>query len=79
MALYRSAFRLIEGCTRTCQVCPPNFQFFRTSFSSSKVLSVVVRVSYPGARPRCLPKGIADRDVPACVFCAKIELGDARS
>ncbi|KAH9964107.1 fungal-specific transcription factor domain-containing protein [Russula dissimulans] len=42
MALYRSAFRLIEGCTRTCQVCPPNFQFFRTSFSSSKVLSVVI-------------------------------------
>jgi len=42
MALYRSAFRLIEGCTRTCQACPPNFQFFRTSFSSSKVLSVVI-------------------------------------
>ena len=44
MALYRSAFRLVEGCTKTCQACPPNFQFFRTSFASSKLLSVVVRV-----------------------------------
>ena len=43
MALYRSAFRLVEGCTKTCQACPPNFQFFRTNFASSKVLSVVVR------------------------------------
>ena len=45
MALYRSSFRLVEGCTKTCQACPPNFQFFRTNFASSKVLSVVVRVS----------------------------------
>jgi len=42
MALYRSAFRLVEGCTKTCQACPPNIQFFRTSFASSKLLSVVI-------------------------------------
>ncbi|KAI0308382.1 hypothetical protein B0F90DRAFT_166430 [Multifurca ochricompacta] len=42
MALYRSAFRLVEGCSKTCQACPPNFQFFRTNFASSKVLSVVI-------------------------------------
>ncbi|KAI0003869.1 fungal-specific transcription factor domain-containing protein [Russula compacta] len=42
MALYRSAFRLVEGCRKTCQACPPNFQFFRTNFASSKVLSVVI-------------------------------------
>ena len=47
MALYRSSFRLVEGCTKTCQACPPNFQFFRTNFASSKVLSVVVRFSPP--------------------------------
>jgi hypothetical protein len=46
MALYRSAFRLVEGCSKTCQACPPNFQFFRTNFASSKVLSVVVRLSH---------------------------------
>ncbi|KAI0273975.1 fungal-specific transcription factor domain-containing protein [Russula aff. rugulosa BPL654] len=42
MALYRSSFRIVEGCTKTCQACPPNFQFFRTNFASSKVLSVVI-------------------------------------
>ncbi|KAH9170530.1 fungal-specific transcription factor domain-containing protein [Lactarius sanguifluus] len=42
MALYRSAFRLVEGCSKTHQACPPNFQFFRTNFASSKVLSVVI-------------------------------------
>ncbi|KAI9455936.1 hypothetical protein BJY52DRAFT_1121559, partial [Lactarius psammicola] len=42
MALYRSAFRLVEGCSKTRQACPPNFQFFRTNFASSKVLSVVI-------------------------------------
>jgi hypothetical protein len=42
MALYRSSFRLVEGCAKTCQACPPNFQFFRTNFASSKVLSVVI-------------------------------------
>ena len=51
MALYRSSFRLVEGCAKTCQACPPNFQFFRTNFASSKVLSVVVRIS----RPRDFP------------------------
>ncbi|KAI0299804.1 hypothetical protein BC826DRAFT_993430, partial [Russula brevipes] len=30
------------GCTKTCRACPPNFQFFRTNFASSKVLSVVI-------------------------------------
>jgi len=52
MALYRSAFRLVEGCTKTCQACPPNFQFFRTNFASSKVLSVVVRFFHPSALPQ---------------------------
>jgi hypothetical protein len=52
MALYRSAFRLVEGCTKTCQACPPNIQFFRTSFASSKLLSVVVRaLLLPGSLP----------------------------
>jgi hypothetical protein len=51
MALYRSSFRLVEGCTKTCQACPPNFQFFRTNFASSKVLSVVVRVSRLSGSP----------------------------
>jgi hypothetical protein len=44
MALYRSGFRLVEGCSKTFQACPPNFPFFRTNFASSKMLSVVVRV-----------------------------------
>ncbi|KAH9957554.1 fungal-specific transcription factor domain-containing protein [Lactifluus volemus] len=42
MALYRSAFRLVEGCSKTFQACPPNFPFFRTNFASSKMLSVVI-------------------------------------
>jgi len=42
MALYRSAFRLVEGCSKTFQACPSDFQFFRTNFASSKVLSVVI-------------------------------------
>ena len=54
MALYRSAFRLVEGCTKTCQACLPNFQFFRTNFASSKVLSVVVRFFTQVLFPRTL-------------------------
>ncbi|KAH9952962.1 hypothetical protein BGW80DRAFT_1469031 [Lactifluus volemus] len=42
MALYRSGFRLVEGCSKTFQACPPNFPFFRTNFASSKMLSVVI-------------------------------------
>jgi hypothetical protein len=45
MALYRSAFRLVEGCSKTFQACPPNFRFFRINFASSKMLSVIVCVS----------------------------------
>ncbi|KAI0275236.1 fungal-specific transcription factor domain-containing protein [Gloeopeniophorella convolvens] len=42
MALYRSAYRLVEGCTQTYQAKPPGFLFFRTNFASSKVLSAAI-------------------------------------
>jgi hypothetical protein len=64
---------------KTCQACPPNFQFFRTNFASSKVLSVVVRISRPSDSPITLLLGVADRDVFACVFCPKIKFGYACS
>lgn len=82
MALYRSAFRLVEGCSKTCQACPPNFQFFRTNFASSKVLSVVVCLSCTGCPLRdftVTPPDILDRDVFARVLGPKVKLGRARS
>ena len=76
MALYRSAYRLVEGCSKTCQACPPNFRFFRTNFASSKVLSVVVRA--PGLRSSIsvfITLDTIDRDVLARVLGPQVKLG----
>ena len=79
MALYRSAFRLVEGCSKTRQACPPNFQFFRTNFASSKVLSVVVCLSCRPGHFHCNAAGaFVDCDVLARVFGPQVKLGGAR-
>ena len=79
MALYRSAFRLVEGCSKTCQACPPNFRFFRTNFASSKVLSVVVCSLSPLLDFHCNTGHILDCDVLARVLGPQVELGVAGS
>jgi hypothetical protein len=80
MALYRSAFRLVEGCSKTFQACTPSFQFFRTNFASSKVLSVVVRVSHSAlSSPDPSVQHLTDRNVFARNFCTQIKPGYARS
>lgn len=79
MALYRSAFQLVEGCSKTFQACSSNFQFFRTNFASSKVLSVIVCVSCLGFLPMVSLQHHTDRDVPARDFGTQVKLGHARS